>query len=313
MKVRYFCGTQTGLVVTAVFDHQTAQWSAQVTVDSELGFNLEKSGFVVSAYRAPTFLADRAQVGYGTGGQRVLLRKDKLKAECWTAEERNGLWGGTLLVWGANHLDPLLKIMRNVMSEKLADVQDSRIERSKGFLLTHFVRTSLPHQTTDTLLPRMKSILTDGLASWNVRVALWRMRGDGMPVGDQMSSDCITGGFRYNFFNMSYGGCFTGSPVCIVPKKYVIQRSSCRYYSGDSGSNRVRGSIHDSPTIKLFEPLEIPSTSSGEFLIHGHVAPSEMVVLTSKEDVAEECERVGVDFRFGWMSEMYRKMKEEQT
>lgn len=315
MKTAYFKTSRTGLLVTTVYDHQTEQWGIQVTdPDREPGFHLEGNGLRLSNFRLPGYRGD-VPVGVGTGGQRIHFESDALKAEYWPVSPKNGLWGGSLLVWGASHLGQLLKLMRGLLDEQLDEVSEVRADRPAGFLPTHFVREILPYQRKRTLVSRMEGILTDGLIPWNLRLALRRMRGEGMPVGDQISSEHITGGYRYNFFNMSFNGCFSASPVCIVPKRCVVLRSSCRYHHADSGANKVPGSVGGKATADvLFRPEAIPPTAyAGEFLVHGQIAPSEMIVITICQDVVEACRAHTVECRHGGvMGIEYNRLYEER-
>lgn len=307
VKVEYYQTAKSGLLITAVWDGSTQMWSCQWTPEAQMPnsafdlSNIERFkdlGFRPAAERLPRYQVSAKSVQVGTSGQRILFRKEGYHLEYWLCDPRNGQWAGSVILWG-KQLPWLFAIMRKHFGEAIVRVFETPV-RLKVYSqpITYIRRAIRLGKGEIPFLKRIESICQEGLLAWNVRLALYRMRGLGQPVGDQMTVDCLSGGWRYIFFNYGAGAIFAGEPVGIVPRQEVLQRSSNRWHLHDSGATQTQIAQTGSLAKVVLAAQTTPLTSQHqEFLVLGQIQPRDMVVLTRDQQVMEICAKYGVEYR----------------
>ena len=322
VKVEYHRGAQSDTFITAVYDSLSQSWSVQANLryvranaryagDWDLIKTMARLGFSLRRKKAPTYETLKP-VQVGTSGQRSYFRNGNCCAEYWSITHkpgRNSRWGDSLLVWGKVPLGHLMRQMRRLLQEPVERV----VERSRPYPLDRLpVSYIRPPIGGKAITDRIQSILDDGLLAWNIRLAVYRMRGQGQPRGDQMSSDNHTGGYRYNFFDVGTYSVFGSSNVAVVPRTPVLRRASMRWNNGDSGSE-LNGPIHctdDTATETFRDPVSwvIPqcnTTGVVECLVLGRIPANELVFLTTLPEVAQLCQDVGVECYLGPIRESH--------
>lgn len=321
VKTEFYRAANSDSLVTAVWDDVSRMWSVQVLLPEalrrifphvELG---KRAGFVQVGTRQPKYTGGKG-VQVGTSGQRLLFRNGRFHAEYWPERTENGAaWGGTVMMWGA-HLGQLFGLLRKFLQEPIERIREGETDAWLGSLPVSYIRAPM-HGSGLKLADRIASIAQEGLLAWNVRFALYRMRGMGQPVGDQMSVDCVTGSYRYNFFNRGLGGVFSGEPVAVVPRIGVMRRVSNRTYHTDSGAHYTSSRINDDERVsRLFAPDDQNSSDVVEFLVLGQIVPQDLILMVSSyggisSEVKAISEKYGVECHVGDMYSTYAMLKQQ--
>ncbi len=305
MRVRYYRMAASDILLTAVYDGSS--WSLQGTfpaselTEKAVSAQIRQQGYAPYVERRPVYYVPGKTVGVGTSGQRTLFKKKTLRLEYWDGSSKNGLFANSLLLWGKTHLGELLTEWRKLFNEKIEEVKEERTSRYPfSQLPVHFVRER--HWTRrgelSLLEKRIRGIASHGLSAWNVRLALYRMQGQGQPIGDQVSADCLTGGWRYIFFygDLFVATAFKGESTLVLPQANVLRRPSARWYSGDSGISQSKGLLQSScKTSELLGEVQWPSQAQQEYLVLGHIPASELVILTSNQLVNDMAAQLGME------------------
>jgi hypothetical protein len=321
VKVGYYRTVRSDSLVTAVWDDVSQFWSVQLLLPEKVRMFahllLGKAGFTQVGQRAPKYKGDK-DVQVGTSGQRLLFRNGRFHAEYWSPMMENGTaWGGTLLLWG-RHLGQLFGLLRKLIEEPVQKMQEVETGIWTRTLPVSYIRPP-KHESGQTLADRIASICTDGLLAWNIRLALYRMRKIGQPIGDQMSVDCDTGGYRYSFFNEGRGGCFSAEPVAVVPRAGVLRRGSIRSYHTDSGAYYASSKINpDERASTLLAPNGRNGEGVREVLVLGQIRPADLIFMverylwgTGTEKINEICQQHGVECHVGDMSFIYGTLAQQ--
>ena len=322
VKVEYYRTAQSDSLITAVWDETSKMWSVQMLLPEKVRTDIhlhlgQKASFKCVGLRHPKFNAYKG-VQVGTSGQRQLFRQGGFHAEFWDVGWENGNFGGTLLIWG-KHLGHLFGLLRKLLGERIDMASEVESNLRFDVLPVSFIRTP-DRRSGKTIKERVGSICADGLLAWNIRLALYRMRRTGQPVGDQMSVDCCTGGYRYNFFNAGLGGCFSGETVVVIPRLDVLKRGSNRTYHIDSGAEFRNARINWDERAST---LLVPTTIKGdmrEVMVLGQILPQDLVFIVyqsvfgpyeSDNEIKDICGSYGVECRVGERYQVHESLSRE--
>jgi hypothetical protein len=332
VKVEYYRTARSDSLVTAVWDDVSRMWSVQLLLPEAIrrlspDLQLSKrAGFEQVGTRQPKYTAHKG-VQVGTSGRRVLFRNGRFHAEYWPEQAENGVaWGGTLMLWGG-HLGQLFRLLRKFLQEPIEVIREAETDEWLRLMIlpVSYIRRPAPGPgqklaRDQTLVNRVAAIASEGMLAWNVRLALYRMRGQGQPVGDQFSVDQVTGSYRYTFFNRGLWGVFSEEPVAVVPRLSVLRRVSNRTHHTDSGAHYTSSRINeDERASRLFAQDWRNSSDVVEFLVLGQIAPQDLIFMVrhrtfggfKTDEIRAICEQHGMEVHVGDMGSIYQQLRQQ--